>query len=502
MLSWDDFEVELRRLHNYASNSGTEALHAAGFSAAKARDFENFSPRAMKIFIRGCHYGFARAQADIGRHVVQIRQESKQIIASLVIAKRERNVDLQSVYKAQLSILKRQERLFRRVLDEVLRQIIGTDTWILRRLKLYEEERDVNPDVLAATLQEAWDRNREDRMTFHLVTDLLSAVHVGDIIRINMRAEPGQKWSIIELKSGIVNEELQNLLNAAPPDTSSESIELQAAAIKPTADKQVRRMMRQTLRQKRVEEIIRTDKGIDPTHDVPITLHDAPRDTEGYLEAIRKISLDLNTKDISSITVEGCIHLLGVKEIFLNEFGVGFIRHHFYHRTKFDSPCLLKGTEVERQNELVSLTEFDFHDLIDVNLFANWAITFFQWPMPEENLFHLALGRHRIFAYIDYDALFERARKRGIEMTPIPKDLKGVKEDDRQYLNRMSYPLPGFRNARGLKVRSKSGHEIIFFSGFVVRLLAEQMMPNYWLELLERTFELHERQTKGKHTAG
>ena len=79
MLSWEDFEIELRRLHDQASNFGVEAVQSAGFVIRRAEDMQRLTPKAHKIFIRGCHYGFALAQARVGRLVLEIEGEGASI---------------------------------------------------------------------------------------------------------------------------------------------------------------------------------------------------------------------------------------------------------------------------------------------------------------------------------------------------------------------------------------------------------------------------------------
>ncbi len=129
MLSWDKFEVELRRIHELASNAGVEAVRGAGYRFDKLGDMERLPHKAHRIFIRGCHYGFSLAQADVGRMVLEIDAEGTLLRSRLVEVRRGRDAHAQHHYESLLADLKRQKQLLRRVLDEVLRQIVGTDTW-------------------------------------------------------------------------------------------------------------------------------------------------------------------------------------------------------------------------------------------------------------------------------------------------------------------------------------------------------------------------------------
>jgi len=70
--------------------------------------------------------------------------------------------------------------------------------------------------------------------------------------------------------------------------------------------------------------------------------------------------------------------------------------------------------KVLRQKELDEVRSIkNFHDLLQVNLSSGWSVTLFQWPMPDDDRFNIAMERYRIFVQIDYPALFEKAQKLG-----------------------------------------------------------------------------------------
>jgi hypothetical protein len=75
MMTPEELEIELRQLHGLASNAGVAAVQEAGFKLKGPSDMEKLSPKAHKIFLRGCHYGFGAAQARIGKLVIDIQAE-------------------------------------------------------------------------------------------------------------------------------------------------------------------------------------------------------------------------------------------------------------------------------------------------------------------------------------------------------------------------------------------------------------------------------------------
>jgi hypothetical protein len=75
----ESFEQSLRQLVEIAFNSGIKALESKGFAYEDIRR----NTTAMSVFIRGCHYGYDKAQSRIGASVIalqkQIREKDQQL---------------------------------------------------------------------------------------------------------------------------------------------------------------------------------------------------------------------------------------------------------------------------------------------------------------------------------------------------------------------------------------------------------------------------------------
>src|ERR1035441_5636025 len=174
------FETHVRRLFRQILWGGVDKANQEGYRIRRISDIRKLPAKGFRVFIRGCHYSFNDAQKQIARLTIGIITEKKTLEEGLKAARGARDEAETRKLDLQIVHLERQSILLRRLLDCVLAHFIGDENWILRRLMLYRSIRDVDVVVLEHTVNEADRRNREDRMVFHLVTDLLTGVHIGD----------------------------------------------------------------------------------------------------------------------------------------------------------------------------------------------------------------------------------------------------------------------------------------------------------------------------------
>jgi hypothetical protein len=483
-------------LHRQITSGGVDKLDQEGFKMRGVADFEGLPRRALKIFFLGCHYSFNAAQKQIAGLMIEIIGEKRALEETIKAARIAKDANQVNQLTARLRQLDRQGILLRRLLDCVLSHFIGSQTWILRRLMVYREIRDIDVDVLEKTVAEADRRNREDRMMFHLVTDLLTAVHVGDLIKVDRsdftkQMQPGE-WEVIELKSGKVNDTLGKVLERQREESVSASdLDQVKAQLGPKGVKQVERMLRQRIRQERVETLIRTDEGLEPISGKPMRLVDPGEDYEDYFHIIRLICDQLATEPLASGVYQECFCLIGITRQALERFEMSGIVHQFFHMRNPERQCMLNGKgDIESANhELKHMSELSgVIDLVDANLRSGWSLSIFNWPMNEETRFKLAFGDYRIFLSINYEHLFQMAaREKDIMIEWIPSDLKGVKGETRDFLVSHSDIIAGSPDARGAQARRRDEPTFTMMSGFFNRMFVELMTPKYWLDLLEKT---------------
>jgi hypothetical protein len=209
-----EFEAKLRTFHRQVFHGGLDALRQEGILRRDEDllDLLDGSSSVMRRFIRGCHYGFDLAQRGIGSSVIdletQIRSLTKQLKENRRV--RDKKAELQTII--EMTSLRREQLVLRRLADGVLHHLVIKERWILRRTQLSDSIRPIDPEVLRATLNTAVEMNREHRECFHVVADLTTAAQIGDLIKISFSGRDPTKWEIIELKSGKVNAVLGELI--------------------------------------------------------------------------------------------------------------------------------------------------------------------------------------------------------------------------------------------------------------------------------------------------
>jgi hypothetical protein len=392
------------------------------------------------------------------------------------------------------------------LMDCILAHFISGQTWILRRLMLFPAIHDIDPKVLRHTVDEATRRNKENRMVFYLVTDLLTAVHIGDLLKVDRSdlakpMEPGG-WEVIELKEGRVSDNLLQVLDSIEASPSEHSGKLPVVtSLGPKAEKQFERMVRQRKRQVQTEELIKNDEGIDPITGFDVILQESGGDITDYFEALRKISERIDREDHTAVLFDKCLYMVGLTRQRYETHGFGNVLHKVWHMKHRDSGCAFTSEELDIDAEIDALSSLPgVVDLVDVNLRSGWSHPIFAWAMPDEMTYKLAFQDQRIFLWLDYEALFERAKKEyGLSVDWIPSDMKGVKGETREFLEKSSTIIPGSPSSRGAKVTwGNEDAQSILASGFFNRVYVEHMTPSYLLSLMNQKREFMERHSS-KH---
>src|SRR5262249_25552337 len=91
------FEALFRKVHRDAFHNGLEELKKEGIIRQDSELLTaiNTSRSAFRRFIRGCHYGFDRAQKEIANTVAEYEIQVKQLTAELKDARRKRSKEME-----------------------------------------------------------------------------------------------------------------------------------------------------------------------------------------------------------------------------------------------------------------------------------------------------------------------------------------------------------------------------------------------------------------------
>lgn len=236
-----------------------------------------------KAFITACHSGFEKAQ--------------NQVIELLCALSAGSTPD--HLY---------QEILLRKISDAIAFTMLLSKSHVMRRLPLHDAPPAFQPDLLRIALKEANSLNSESRMTFALVADASTFVHLGDILRIDHRKQDAL-LSIVELKSGRVNQELSRVLEDLPPDDHSVELVMNDEAIPTSKRKQAVRMLRQRVRLAQTRKLLETDRGIDIKTKKPMYLSARELEEEHFDTFLGELLTTASDSEVAAGTLNECIHI-------------------------------------------------------------------------------------------------------------------------------------------------------------------------------------------------
>jgi hypothetical protein len=347
----DDFEPVVRRFIHVAHETGGDYLRSEGLGI---EDLPRH-PKARRVFLQKCHYGFDLAQRQIGRLVVEYERRIRALEAKLKDLRRERDPQARTV-KGLVGVLESRQLVLRRILDSMLYTILGSDTSVQRRLTSNEEIRGIDPDVVAHTLEIAAERNKADRSRFNIVADLTTVVHYGDLLEVDKSARKDRQWRLIELKEGKVNELIAAELLAKGSAPTESAIEAMQAAHGPAVAKQARRVVRQQQRLAQLDEIIDTDVGVEPSTGELIARFPEVIRLTGFIPAIRAAYGQSLICGVGAAEISPCITLVAIRETAPEHVLRGAAAHACYHSRYPEAPCLLNDADRVKE-ELQAMRE-------------------------------------------------------------------------------------------------------------------------------------------------
>ena len=148
-----------------------------------ARDKSPFRDfRHQRDFFASCHRGYEKAQTRI-LELVRTLHSNPML------------TDDEKLYR---------ELIYRRVVDAIAFTILRTESHVARRLELHDVPPNLDFTTMTAAKREVDRLNDESRLTFALLADLTTFIHVADVLRVDFRSGV-PSVHLVELKSGRVN---------------------------------------------------------------------------------------------------------------------------------------------------------------------------------------------------------------------------------------------------------------------------------------------------------
>jgi len=485
------FEPILIELHQYASHAGIDALQERGLLRADSdlpRVLQD-NPTALKRFFRGCHYGFDLAQRKAGRLVIEYELLARGYRTELKQARRDRRGSRAKEIESALDCLSTRQLVLRRLIDSILWQMVSEEPWLLRRTQVSESIAPIDPVVLEKTLATAAQMNKENRRCIHVVSDLTTAVQIGDLVRLCIDSNP-RRWEIIELKEGRINDTLLGHIGEHANREGSPDLAKIEETLGKKGASQMRRILRQKEREAAIESFRTADSGIDPLTREIVQLSPEPVEVSDYFDRVKGACVTARTSEACTFLVDGCLRVMVVSQDHWARQGRRGIAHAFFHFGRGEMVCN-SSTPDERKGEIEAIGRiWPILDLLGANLEAQWPAPVFMWPMPKPMIFDMVFGRARAFAQLDFDGLFSLAKARGIEMSWLrQRDTKGIVS--------RSPVIPGSPQSRGVlaKMPGVSKHRTMqLMSGSFARIFLELMTPSQLLSMTEDSFRRLERE--------
>lgn len=480
----EPFEPILDFLHPLVFEYGIAALQKAG-DLTNPTDVPQVIERstgAHRRFIRGCHYGWELAQRRIAELVVSYEEELRKLRDTLKSALRRRDRDAALAKEDLIECFEARQIVLRRLADTILYHQVKLQNWVLRRLSQEYRIRNIDPAVIRKTITIASDLNREERFDFHLVSDLTTAVHVGDLVKVSFSSHP-PAWSLIELKDGKMNAVLADEIEKAGGELKDEHLEKIRDQFGAKAAAQAKRIARQEERHRNVMKVLTTDEGIEIVHGTRIKLAPDVVYVDDYAETLRAACQKARANGIAVSIVDGAFRIVVMKAAVYEKQGRGGVAHLLFHYQFGKKECELK---TKAEDELTGMRSiYPFFDLVHMNLYAMWPPPIFLWHMPHDMILDLLFGRIVAFAQLDYSKLFEAAERRRIQMRWVGADELGE-------MRKVSARIPGSpgANAIGVKLMDRPEvHEQFLLIGFFSRIFLEFMSPSQLITLMGRTFD-------------
>lgn len=322
----ENFEPLLRSIHAMAFSSGLRELRNLRISQ---EELKTADVKVKRRYLRCCLKGFNKAQQRIASEVIKLNELKQRKKAELAESRPRGDKSVILNLEALIDIIDNRILVLRRLLDAVAFTLFDRRTEITRRFWLLPEINGIDNNVVLSNLKEANRLNELDPLSFALVSDLTTFIQVGDLVQLDVRSH---KIRILELKKGKVNKLIKDLLEDPGTPLTAEGIEAIGQKFGSHTSKQIKRVIRQKERMKKIADIVEKREGED-VRGIYLKFFGAEIVTSHYIEPIIKAIEEARIKGACSCIIDDCLTIVSIK---------GSSRealHHFYHLRFPDTSC-------------------------------------------------------------------------------------------------------------------------------------------------------------------
>jgi hypothetical protein len=259
---------------------------------------------AFLAFVAHVHDGWKIAQRRIAtrlREALSRRADAKALAKS---CRGRRDSAGESSAKLSITRLELEIKILRRTLDVILWSIVSGEHSTLRRLFVAGGAHSLSVKAIADAMPTAGDFNR-DPHTIALCTDMLSQVHVGDLMVANRRTG---EITFVELKAGDKNYQICKAAEVAALASCAMFEGQFAQGLDPADTKHYERAKRQSSRNHTILNTIRNEGGTDPNTGAEVKITTLATPPELWCDRIMGCYQLLNENETWAIaTIDKCV---------------------------------------------------------------------------------------------------------------------------------------------------------------------------------------------------
>ena len=260
----------------------------------------------FEAFYVKVHDGWKEAQRRIAKLLTERLSVRAEALAMERQARQSRDPEARKSAVQMMATVAIEIAFLRRTLDVVLWTILQGEHSTLRRLVVKGGQHSLSARNISDAMRAAEHLNRSP-LVMALATDMLSLVHVGDLVHIDRGA--GQV-SFVELKAGEKNNEMAMLAEASLQIKCEHFDQFATAEMVDIDKKHFERVKRQAQRNHTIIETIRNEGGTDPNTGGKVLIHPTGEPTELWSKAIVSCYEQLSDQKNWAIQeIDDCLYL-------------------------------------------------------------------------------------------------------------------------------------------------------------------------------------------------
>ena len=296
------FKKKVKEIYYFITRYGIEHINF-DFSFESLKQ----EPNKVNFFIK-VHEGFELAQKEIIQALLIIDDELAELKKlNINLRFKKQTIEIEELKKNILTI-RYHELVFRKLADSIAWQLLNMEKYRVRRLIINKQPTPIkNIDLKNTNEAIKWLKINYPN-SFALITDITTFFHIGDLLVIDPKSKQN---FFIELKSGIVNEEISKMLGAFNPNDNSRNFKLFDTFFVNDKNgkkyKQLNRVIKQYIRSANVISVFKNDKGIDNQTGSEIKIFNYDFKINYFAKRISKLFLKSQSDDSATTTIDECL---------------------------------------------------------------------------------------------------------------------------------------------------------------------------------------------------